>query len=445
MITDMTRGNPARTILKFAFPMLVGNLFQQLYNIVDSVVVGRFIGKDALAAVGSAFMLMNFFSFVIIGLCLGASVVYSHYFGEKNYPDLRKTVFISFFSIGIFTAILSIFLVLGTDWMLELINTPENIFQDSRLYLQIIFGGLIFVFLFNGSAALLRSIGDSRTPLLFLVLSAIINIVLDLVFVLGFNMGVEGVALATIIAQGVSSILCLIYGLVKVPIIRLSREDMVFDKDIAMVVGKYSFLTSIQQSIMTFGMVCVQGIVNNFGADTIAAFAAAGKIDSIAFLPVQDFGNALSTYVAQNKGAKNMPRIEEGIKSAIKTIIIFCLILSIVIFMSSGRLMQIFVNANETNVINIGIEYLSIISVFYILIGFLFMFYGFFRGMGELKTSLILSIVSLGTRVLLAYFLSSIPQIGQRGIWWSVPIGWILADGLGFILFIRMKKNGRFL
>ena len=169
MITDMTRGNPARTILKFAFPMLVGNLFQQLYNIVDSVVVGRFIGKDALAAVGSAFMLMNFFSFVIIGLCLGASVVYSHYFGEKNYPDLRKTVFISFFSIGIFTAILSIFLVLGTDWMLELINTPENIFQDSRLYLQIIFGGLIFVFLFNGSAALLRSIGDSRTPLLFLV------------------------------------------------------------------------------------------------------------------------------------------------------------------------------------------------------------------------------------------------------------------------------------
>lgn len=444
MITDMTKGNPTKTILKFAFPMLIGNLFQQLYNIVDSVVVGRFIGKDSLAAVGSAFILMNFFSFVIIGLCMGASVVYSHYFGEKNYSNLRKTIFISFLSIGAFTIILSVFLVLGIDWMLELINTPESIFVDSREYLQIIFGGLIFVFLFNACAALLRAIGDSKTPLLFLILAAIINIVLDLIFVLGYGMGVEGVALATIIAQGISSVLCLIYAFLKIPIIRLSREDMVFDKDIAVVVGKYSFLTSIQQSIMTFGMVCVQGLVNTFGPDTIAAFAAAGKIDSIAYLPVQDFGNAFSTYVAQNKGANNMSRIEEGIKSASKTIIVFCLILSILVFTNSSILMQIFVNSNEANVINIGIEYLSIISIFYTLIGFLFMFYGFFRGIGELNTSLFLTVISLGTRVLLAYVLSSIPGIGQRGIWWSVPIGWALADGIGFILYKRMEKNKLF-
>lgn len=445
MITDMTRGNPTKTILRFSLPMLVGNLFQQLYNIVDSVIVGRFIGKDALAAVGSAFMLMNFFSFVIIGLCIGASVVYSQYFGERNYKNLRKTIYISFLAIGIFTAVLSIFLVLSTDWMLELINTPTNIFKDSREYLRIIFAGLIFVFLFNGSSALLRSIGDSRTPLMFLILAALINIVLDLVFVINFNMGVEGVALATIIAQGVSSLLCLVYGLVKIPLIRLSREDMIFDRDIALVVGKYSFLTSIQQSIMTFGMVCVQGIVNGFGANTIAAFAAAGKIDSIAYLPVQDFGNAFSTYVAQNKGANNMPRIREGVESVVKTIIIFCIILSIGIFMNSGRLMQIFVNANEVDVINIGIEYLSVISVFYTLIGFLFMFYGFFRGMGKLNTSLILTIISLGTRVVLAYVLSRIPQIGSLGIWWSVPIGWALADSLGFIIYRRMKKEGSFL
>ncbi len=441
MVTDMTKGNPSKTILKFAFPMLIGNLFQQLYNIVDSVVVGRFIGKDALAAVGSSFMLMNFFSFVIIGLCMGASVVYSYYFGEKNYSDLRKTIFISFLSIGVFTALLSIVLVLNTDRMLILINTPETIFKDSQIYLQVIFAGLIFVYLYNVCSSLLRSIGDSKTPLYFLILAATINIVLDLVFVTVYKMGVFGVALATIIAQAVSSILCLIYAFVKIPFIRLTREDMIFDREIAFTVGKFSFLTSIQQSIMTFGMVCVQGIVNTFGPDTIAAFTAAGKIDSIAYLPVQDFGNAFSTYVAQNKGAKKKDRIFEGVKSASRTIIIFCIILSILIFINSNNLMRIFVKADEINVIKLGVEYLSVISIFYVLIGFLFMFYGFFRGIGELNVSLILTIISLGTRVLMAYILSSIPQIAQRGIWWSIPIGWGLADTIGFIIYKKVKKN----
>ena len=441
MITDMTRGNPTTTILKFSFPMLVGNLFQQLYNIVDSVVVGRFIGKGALAAVGSSFMLMNFFSFVIIGLCMGASIVYSYYFGEKNYSNLRKTIYISFLSIGIFTVLLSILLVFNTERTLLLINTPADILGDAEIYLKVIFGSLIFTYLFNICSALLRSIGDSKTPLYFLILAALINIALDLIFVIVYDMGVLGVAVATAIAQGVSSILCLVYGFTKIPFIRLNKEDMVFDKDIAIVVAKYSFLTSIQQSIMTFGMVCVQGIVNTFGADTIAAFTAAGKIDSIAYLPVQDFGNAFSTYVAQNKGANNMKRIREGIKSAVKTIIIFCVILSFLIYISADKLMTIFVAASETNVIDIGVEYLSIISIFYVLIGFLFMFYGFFRGIGELNTSLFLTVLSLGTRVFMAYTLSQIPQIGQKGIWWSVPIGWIIADSIGFILYRRTHKN----
>ncbi len=441
MITDMTKGNPTKTLIAFTFPMLIGNLFQQLYNIVDSVVVGNFVGKNALAAVGSSFMLMNFFSFVIIGLCMGASVVYSYYFGEKNYSNLRKTIYISFLSIGIFTLVLSIILVFSTNGMLKLINTPEDIFPDSQVYLQVIFGGLIFVYLYNACSALLRSIGDSRTPLYFLILAAIINIVLDLVFVIVFNMGVFGVALATIIAQAISSILCLIYAFAKVPFIRLKREDLVFDREIAKKVGKFSFLTSIQQSIMTFGMVCVQGIVNTFGSDTIAAFTAAGKVDSIAYLPVQDFGNAFGTYVAQNKGAKENGRIIQGLKSAVKTIIIFCLIMSILIYINSGNLMKIFVNANETNVIRLGVQYLSIISIFYVLIGFLFMFYGFFRGIGALNVSLILTIISLGTRVLMAYVLSGIPSIAQKGIWWSVPIGWALADSIGFIIYKWMKKK----
>ncbi|MPM61229.1 DNA damage-inducible protein F [bioreactor metagenome] len=347
MVTDMTKGNPTKTILKFAFPFLIGNLFQQLYNIVDSVVVGRFIGKDALAAVGSSFMLMNFFSFVIIGLCMGASTVYSYFFGEKKYSNLRKSIYISFLLIGSFTIILSILIILNINNMLLLIKTPESILEGSKDYLKIILGGLIFVFLYNGSSALLRSIGDSQTPLYFLIIAAIINIVLDLVFVNTFGLGIVGVALATIIAQGVSSILCLVYALVKVPVLRITSEDLVFDKTIAKMVFKYSTLTSMQQSIMTFGMVCVQGIVNTFGSDTIAAFTAAGKIDSIAYLPVQDFGNAFSTYIAQNKGAKDTSRIHKGVKSACQTIIIFCLVFSTLIFINSERLMRIFVNANK--------------------------------------------------------------------------------------------------
>ncbi len=441
MISDMTKGNPTKTILIFTLPMLIGNLFQQLYNIVDSVVVGRYIGKDALAAVGSSFMLMNFFTFVIIGLCMGASVVYSYYFGEKNYKDLRKTIFISFLAIGVFTAILSMVLVISIKPMLLLINTPENIIIDSQIYLKIIFAGLIFTYLYNACAALLRSIGDSRTPLYFLILAAITNIVLDLLFVIVYKMGVKGVALATIIAQAVSSILCFIYGFTKIDFIRLAKEDMIFDKRIAKTVGKFSFLTSIQQSTMTFGMLCVQGIVNTFGADTIAAFTAASKIDSIAYLPVQDFGNAFATYVAQNKGARENDRIIKGIKSASKTIVVFCAILSIVIYLNSASLMKIFVKANEVNVIKLGVGYLQIISVFYVLIGFLFMYYGFFRGIGELNISLILTIISLGTRVFLAYILSKIPQLAQKGIWWSVPLGWGLADTTGFLLYIKIKKD----
>jgi putative MATE family efflux protein len=437
MITDMTIGNPTKTILKFALPFFIGNLFQQLYNIVDSVVVGKFLGTQALACVGSSFMLMNFFSFVIIGLCMGASTVYSIFYGEKDFAKLRNSIFISFSLIGIFTLLLTVSTMLNTVNLLRLTNTPADILQGSTEYLEIIFGGLLFVFLFNACSGLLRSIGDSRTPLYFLILAAIINVILDIVFVVYFHMGVKGVAWATIIAQAVSSVLCLIYAFIKVPMIRMTREDMRYNKSITKMVCKYSLLTSVQQSIMTFGMLCVQGIVNTFGAVTIAAFTAASKIDSIAYLPVQDFGNAFSTYIAQNFGAKNSSRIREGIKSAIRTILVFCLVFSTLIFFNAKRLMGIFIDPNDTEVIRLGVGYLSIISVFYVLIGFLFMFYGYFRGIGKLNTSLILTIISLGTRVIMAYVLSRTLKLGPLGICWAIPLGWVLADITGFLLYKR--------
>ena len=246
MIIDMTQGNPSTAIIKFTLPMLIGNLFQQFYNIADSIIVGRFIGKEALAAVGSSFMLMNFFSFVIIGLCLGTSIVYSYYFGEKNYEDLRKAIFTSFLFIGIFTVILSLVLVFTTKGMLNLINTPQNIFKASQSYLHLIFSGLIFVYIYNIAASLSRAVGDSKTPLYFLILAAVINVALDLLFVIVFKMGVSGVALATVVAQGISSILCVVYIFNKIDFIKITKKDMVFDKEIMKKVGRFSLLTSIQ-------------------------------------------------------------------------------------------------------------------------------------------------------------------------------------------------------
>jgi len=434
---DMTKGNPTKIILFFAFPMLLGNIFQQLYNMVDSIVVGKFVGKEALAAVGSSFMLMNFFSAIIIGLCMGTSVVLSQYFGAGDYTKLRKSISTAFIFMLLLTIIMSLTTIIFTKPMLMIMKTPKEILNSSTNYLQIIFGGLIFTFLFNFSSAVLRSVGDSKTPLYFLILASIINIILDFLFVINFNMGVIGVAIATVIAQGVSSLLCLVYAFVKLPVIRIKAKEFVFDRALFSMIKKYSLLTALQQSIMTFGMVCVQGLVNSFGTDTMAAFTAAGKVDSLAYLPVQDFGNAFATYVAQNKGAGNFERIKIGVKSAVRTIIVFCIISSTVILLSSKHLMQIFVSSNEVKVIHIGIQYLSVISVFYVLIGFLFMFYGYFRGMGNLKTSIVLTIVSLGTRVSMAYFLSSFPKIAEKGIWWSIPLGWALADMLGLYIYKR--------
>lgn len=435
MVVDMKTGNPTKLMLRFAFPMLMGNIFQQLYNMVDSIVVGRFIGKDALAAVGSSFSLMNFITLVIIGLCIGSSIVISLYFGAEDYDNLKRTISTSFIFMLLLTIFISAITLIFAEKLLILIQTPDEILADSTTYLRIIFGGLIFIFLYNGSAALLRALGDSKTPLYFLILASIINIVLDLLFVIKFNMGVPGVAYATVIAQATSSILCIIYTFIKIPMLKMSKEEFIFDKKLFPTIMKYSLLSCMQQSIMSFGMVMVQGIVNTFGADIIAAYTAAVKVDSLAYLPVQDFGNAFSTYVAQNVGAKRIDRVKTGFKAAVRIIIVFCTISSIIIISLSGFFMKIFVDPTETMVIQTGIDYLSVVGMFYVLIGFLFMFYGFYRGVGSLHMSVILTIISLGTRVLLAYILSSIPSIGAKGIWWSIPIGWILADITGFVVY----------
>lgn len=437
---DMTKGKPSKLILYFAFPMILGNIFQQVYNLVDTIVVGKFIGSNALAAVGSSFAIIVFITSIIIGLSMGVSVLLSQFYGAKELEKMKETTITATIVIGFVTIILMIVSLMFIDNILALFNMPQQLIEDSKSYLIIILVGLLFTYVYNLGTALLRAIGDSKRPLYFLIISSIINIFLDLIFVINLNLGVKGVALATIIAQGVSAILVVIYISKKITFIKFTIKDVKLKKESFLLVIRYSVLTSIQQSIMNLGILIVQGLVNSFGVVVMAAFAAAVKIDSFAYMPVQDFGNAFSTYVAQNKGANLEERIIDGIKSTGKVIIIFSIITTSLILIFSKNLMLLFVNKGESEVIRIGVEYISIVAIFYFLIGFLFMFYGLFRGLGELKTSILLTIASLGTRVILAYILAE-TILMEKGIWFSVPIGWALADTIGIIFLNKYKKR----
>lgn len=429
---DLTLGNETKVMLKLTAPMIIGNLFQQLYNVADTIIVGRFIGPNALAAVGSSFSVMVLLNSIILGLCMGSSTVFSILYGAKKIDKLKNSFFISSCLIGLLTLAINFFALFFIDEILFLLNIPQEVFIVTKTYLQIIFYGIIFTSAYNFFAAIMRSMGNTMTPLIFLIISAIINIVLDIVFIVTFNMGVGGAAYATIIAQGISAIGIALYCIRKIPIIHLKRKHLQIDMSIVKMISNNSILSSIQQSVMNFGILMIQGLVNSFGVSVMAAFAAVVKIESFAYLPEQEFGNAFSIFIAQNHGAKEQGRIRNGIRSAIKIITIYGVAVSAVIILLAKPLMSIFISANETEILQIGTQYLFIVASFYCLIGYLFMFYGLFRGMGKPEVSIILTVVSLGTRVILAYTLSSISSIGLIGIWWAIPIGWALADIVGF-------------
>lgn len=441
MNRDLTKGNITKTMLLFALPMIAGNILQQFYNIADTFIVGKFLGADALAAVGSSYALMIFLTSILLGLCMGSGALFSIRFGEKNEEKLKSSIFVSFFLILAVTVVINIFSFVFIDKIINFMRIPENIFKITKDYLWIIFFGIGFTFLYNFFASLLRALGNSVVPLIFLAISAITNIVLDLWFVIGLGLGVKGAGGATVIAQGISGVGIAIYTYYKFSWIFSGFSKKFFSKNILKEISQYSFLTCMQQSVMNLGILMVQGLVNSFGTVIMAAFTVAVKIDSFAYMPVQDFGNSFSTFIAQNYGAGESKRIKEGIKNAIKVSTLFCVFISGVVYIFAEKLMLIFVQPNEIEIIEEGIKYLRIEGVFYWGIGCLFLLYGFFRAIEKPGISLILTIVSLGTRVVLSYSLAGIPVIGVKGIWWSIPIGWILADGVGFFYYLKNKRN----
>ena len=441
MQKNLTEGSVTKTILLFSLPMIAGNLLQQLYNIADTLIVGRFLGSGALAAVGASYTLMTFLTSIFLGLCMGSGAVFSIRYGEKDQEQLEKSIGASFLLIGITAVMVNLAVFLFIDPIMGLLQVPQEIYGMMRDYLWVIFLGILATFLYNFFASVLRAVGNSVIPLVFLAACAILNIVLDLWFVLELQWGVKGAAIATVISQYVSGIGITIYTYWKMPQFRVKAKYLHPEFSLIKEIAQFSFLTSLQQSVMNLGILMVQGLVNSFGTVIMAAFAAAVKIDSFAYMPVQDFGNAFSTFVAQNFGAKKEARIREGIKKAMFMAMVFCIVISIGVFAFAKSLILIFVQPEETAILAAGVEYLRIEGAFYCGIGCLFLLYGFYRAVKLPGMSVVLTVISLGTRVVLAYALSSIEAVGVTGIWWSVPIGWVLADLVGFWYYRQHKKE----
>ena len=441
MQKNLTQGPITKTLVFFALPMIGGNMLQQLYNIADTLIVGRFIGSGALAAVGSSYTLMTFLTSILLGLCMGSGAVFSIRYGEGDMEKLHESLGASFVLILAVAAVLNLAVFLLIDPIMYLLQVPEEIYAMMREYLWVIFWGILATFLYNYFACLLRAVGNSVTPLIFLAVSSVMNIVLDLWFVLGFHWGVAGAAFATVLSQYVSGIGLAVYTYWKTPEFRIQPRYLKPKPAMLKEIGQFSFLTSVQQSVMNLGILMVQGLVNSFGTVIMAAFAAAVKIDSFAYMPAQEFGNAFSTFVAQNYGAGKSGRIREGIKKAVLMSVGFCLVISLLVFIFARPLMTIFVDPSETEILAAGVEYLRIEGAFYCGIGCLFLLYGLYRAIKRPGMSVVLTIFSLGTRVVLAYGLSAIDFIGVTGIWWSVPIGWALADLVGFLYYKKNKKK----
>ena len=443
MKKDLTQGNVTKTMLLFAGPMIVGNLLQQCYNIADTLIVGRVLGAGALAAVGSAYTLMTFLTSIIIGLCMGSGAVFSVCFGRGDRQQMKQSMAASFLFVALVTILINGIVFAGLHPILQLLRVPEEIYGLMQEYVWVIFFGIFFVFLYNYFAFLLRAVGNSVTPLCFLGVAAVLNIGLDMLFVMVLDFGVGGAALATVIAQAVSGLGIGAYVWFREPELRLNRRAFHFGKERMLEIIRHATAACIQQSVMNFGILMIQGLVNSFGATVMAAFAAAVKIDSFAYMPAQEFGNAFSLFISQNYGGGKRERVQEGIRKAIQVSVGFCLVISVLIFFFAPFLMQIFVKGTETEIIQTGVGYLRVEGSFYCGIGMLFLLYGYFRGVEKPEMSLILTVISLGTRVLLAYLLAPLPAIGVWGIWCAIPIGWILADVTGLLCVKKeQRKNG---
>lgn len=436
---DMTTGNPIKLILLFSIPLLIGNVFQQFYSMVDTIIVGRFVGVDALAAVGSTGSMAFLINGFVIGLTSGFAVLISQKFGAKNEEGLKKAtasaLILSLISAIIITAISVIF----AKPLLHLMNTPDNIINDANKYITIIYGGTIATVAYNILASILRALGDSKTPLYFLIIASILNIILDIVFIVNFNMGVAGAAYATIISQGVSSVLCLIYTYKKYKILRLKKEDFRIKKRVYIKHLKIGIPMALQFSITAIGIMTVQGALNVFGSTVIAAYTAASKVLQIVMQPAITFGVTMATYCGQNLGAKNYGRIKEGVKKCTEISIITSIIAGLILVFGGKFFVGLFITNPDASILAYAQECLNYSAVFFIPLGLIFIYRNALQGMGESFVPMMAGAYELIARAIVAFTLPRF--IDYTGICLADPIAWLAASiPLGIYYFKKMKS-----
>lgn len=439
MARDLTVGKEGTQILLFALPVLAATVLQQLYNVVDSIIVGNYIGKNALAAVGASFPVIFVTISLIIGISTGISVVISQYFGAKQFDNVVKAIntFYAFvFAASIGLSLIGVFFARDIFVALKL---PNEILNDAVDYLQIYLGGLILMFGFYGTNAILRGMGDSKTPLYFTIFSTLLNIALDLVFVLVFNWGIKGVAYASVVAQGISFALATIFINRGESLIHFSIKGFKFDNVIFMKSLKIGLPTGLQQSFVALGMIFIMRIVNDFGTDAIAAFTAASRLDAFASMPAMAFASAIATFVGQNIGANKIERVRKGYIMTLAFTSVLSIVVSIVMYFFGKEMIMLF--SKDQQVIDIGYSYLVIVSSFYVLFTSMFTTQGLLRGAGDTLIPMFITLIALWLlRIPLSYYLSR-PSVGlgTDGIWWGIPIAW----SFGFIASFIYYKTGR--
>lgn len=442
MTTDMTKGRIIPQLTEFTIPLVLGNLFQLTYNAADSVIVGRFVGDDALAAVGTAGPIMNMVILFISGMCMGAGILMSMYYGQKNYQVLERQISTTLLGGLAFSVAVAVLLLLLAHPILLLLQVPGDIIGPAGIYLRIIFVGLVFTFIYNFFSNTLRALGDSKVPLYFLIISAVLNVVGDMFFVVVLKWGVPGSALATVLSEALCCLCCVMYIKKKVPLLCLGKKWRVFDGSLLARTFSYGITSALQQMCVQLGKICVQTVVNVQGVAFIAAFTAINRVDDFAMTPQQNIAHASTTFMAQNRGAGNIRRMKKGFLCSVLLELAYTAVVFAVVFAFARPIMQLFVDDGSEEVISLGVSYLKLIAFMYMMPAATNTIQGFFRGIGDLKVTLISTVLNMSARFLAAWLMIHVMHGGFDRLAWANFFGWVAMLALQIPLFtIHWRKE----
>ena len=439
MTQDMTEGAITPQLIKFTIPLVLGNLFQLAYNATDSIIVGRFVGEDALAAVGTSNPLMTLAILFINGMCLGAGILVSTAFGAGDTKLVERQASTTAIAGAVFSLAFSAVCILLADPLLRLMQVPEDILPLAAGYLRIVFAGLIFTFFYNFLAATMRALGDSQSALYFLMVSAALNVGGDLFFVMALRWGANGAAISTVLSEALCCALCIVYIRLRLPVLQLGRRWLIFDAKLLRKIVSYGWTTAMQQATVQLGKIAVQALVNTMGVSAMAAFTAASRIDDFAYTPQQNIGHAMTTHLAQNRGAGKLDRVKQGFRSGMKIELIYAVLLAAVCLAFAEPIIRLFVS--EPEVVALGVRFLRLISLFYVLPSVTNGVQGFFRGLGDVKITLVSSLLNMGFRVAAAAVFVLLCHMEIEALPFSYAVGWFAMLAYEIPVLVKHLRN----